>query len=102
MKCQDKKLIEKSAQYFEAKQDLQQIYVTSDGQYFYTENATTYHAQQNSVEVFIITREMAINTQKTLLDESPIINPPIKENIIEKPQKLNSRIRNPKKKTKKR
>ncbi|GAG01044.1 unnamed protein product, partial [marine sediment metagenome] len=65
-KCDDKTLLEQSVLLFESKKGLKQIYVTDDGQFFYTENATSYHCRQKGVAVSIITRNMVIQEKETV------------------------------------
>lgn len=52
----DKKLISGAAPFFEANQQLKEMYASEDGQYFYTVSASNYHCKQRGLKLFRITR----------------------------------------------
>lgn len=57
-KCSDEKLIKLSAQYFEARKELNEIFVSPDAHFFYSVQASVYHCSNNGTNVTRITRDM--------------------------------------------
>lgn len=57
--CVNKELIKKSAAYFDNNSELNEIYVSGDGQFFYKVNKAGYHLSVSGEKLYKVTREMA-------------------------------------------
>ena len=65
------KLIELSKQYFDNNKDLNKIYVSSDGQFFYIESYIDYHVARTKEKKFTITRADVYPKKVEKVDEKP-------------------------------
>ena len=62
--CIDKELIKTSAQYFKDNEDKNEIFVSTDGQFFWTINQSSFHCKTIKTAPSRITRSMAEKSSK--------------------------------------
>jgi hypothetical protein len=90
MKYSKEQIIELSKPFFEAKEDLQMMYATSDNQFFYPESKSYAYAHQSSNQdliLYIIKREDALGLnaiQEDAIVFETVKEQEVKEEIIEK------------------
>ena len=61
----DPKLISGAAEFFKANPAMKEMFVSEDGQYFFTVSASTYHIKQRGLKLFRLERAQVEETAKS-------------------------------------
>ena len=91
----DTKIIGGAGKFFEANNQLKEVFVSEDGQYFFTVSASNFHCKQHGHKLFRVTRAQA--TKPEAKQASEPARPELKTEAVPVPPPKNKGGRPPRK-----